>query len=547
MKISPIEVELIRNGFKGICLEMFVAIMKSAYSTNIKERRDHSTAIFDAGGRIVAQGESLPLHLASMTGLAQIVLARYGREAIRPGDIFISNDPFVGRGSHLPDVAMLAPVFHDGEICLFVGNIAHHADIGGMVPGSQAGGMTEIFQEGLRIPPIRLASGGVLNEEMLELILLNVRIPEERRGDYAAQIAGCRLGVRRLEALLDRWTAERVLLACQELIAAGERRMRAAIRALPDGTYAFADVMDDDGMGTSDIAVKVKVDIRGDEIWFDFSGSAPQVRGNINNSLAGLEASVLYALKALVDPEGDANHGMFMPIHITAPEASVVNASFPAATAQRGQTCQRIIDVVIGALSVATPERAIAASNGAVAGATFAGMHHDGRRYVYMETIGGGGGARAFKDGTDGVQVHITNTSNLPIEALEWEYPILIEAYEFIEGSGGQGRHRGGLGLRRSYRTIAGPTTFIGQNERAVHAPWGLRGGEPGRRSAIRILHGDGTEEALTSKPAPVEVDDSDLIIIETPGGGGYGPPAERSVDDIERDVLREKCRAGAR
>ena len=496
VKLSPIEVELLRNGLAGICDEMYVAIMRSAYSTNIKERHDHSACIFDARGRIVVQGQSLPVHLASMLGLVEVIIERVGAENIRPGDMYISNDPFVGRGSHLPDVALLAPVFHEGKLALFVSNIAHHADIGGMAPGSMAGGMTEIFQEGLRIPPVRIVKEGKIDEEMLALILLNVRVPRERRGDYMAQIAGNRLGVRRLHDLIARWGVGKVNAGGDAIIAAVARRLRAGIAEVPDGVYHFEDVLDDDGMGTKDIPIVVKITIKGDEAWFDLTGSGPQVRGNMNNSYAGLQAAVLYSLKVLVDPDGPTNHGLLDGVHISAPEGTVVNAVFPAATAARAQTCQRIVDVIIGALAPAIPQRVIAASNGANGVASFSGIGPNGRYYVYMETIGGGSGARSYKDGIDGVQVHMTNTSNLPIEALEREYPLLIERYELIRDSGGGGTWRGGMGLRRIYRGLGHTMTFSGQGERGVHPPYGLFGGQPGGRGRIRIVKDGGKVQA---------------------------------------------------
>ena len=539
--LSPIDVELLRNGLTSICDEMYTAIMKSAYSTNIKERHDHSAAIFDATGRVVVQGESLPLHLASMLGLVEVVLERHGQDGIRPGDMFVSNDPFVGRGSHLPDVALLAPVFRDGQLALFVSNIAHHSDIGGMAPGSMAGGMTEIYQEGLRIPPIRLVAEGKIIEDVLELILLNVRVPHERRGDYNAQIAGNRLGLRRLDELFRRWTFDQMERGCQAIIDSVERRMRAGIKNLPDGTYMFSDLLDDDGMGTTDIAIAVSIRVKGDEIWFDFAGSSPQVRGNLNNSFAGLQAATLYALKVLVDPGGSTNHGMLAPVHIVAPEASVVHASFPAATAARAQTCQRVVDVILGALAQAVPGRVVAASNGANGVATFSGTGPDGRYYLYMETIGGGAGARAYKDGTDGVQVHITNTSNLPIEALENEYPLIIERYELVQNSGGAGKWRGGMGLRRVYRGLGHNLTFSGQGERGVHPPWGLFGGEPGSCSKIEVVHDNGQRLRLANKPSSLEVPPSAVVSIETPGAGGYGPPRHRSREKIAEDVRSGK------
>ena len=544
MKLSPIDIELLRNGLSSICDEMFLAIMKSAYSTNIKERHDHSAAIFDARGRVVVQGESLPLHLASMLGLVEVVLERYGVERMKPGDMFVSNDPFVGKGSHLPDVAILAPVFRDGKVVLFVSNIAHHSDVGGMAPGSMAGGMTEIYQEGVRIPPIRIVNEGVINDEVFQLILLNVRVPAERRGDYLSQIAGNRLGTRRLHELFQRWSVEDLETGCEEIIKSVARRMRAGIRDIPDGVYRFIDYLDDDGMGTTDIPIKVEIRIKGDEAWFDFAGTGKQVRGNMNNSFAGLQAAVLFALKVLVDPEGPTNHGMLEPVHIKAPLGSVVNAVFPAATAARAQTCQRIIDAILGALAKALPDRVIAASNGANGVATLSGTGPDGRYYLYMETIGGGAGARSYKDGTDGVQVHVTNTSNLPIEALENEYPLLIERYELIEDSGGAGRFRGGMGLRRVYRALGHTVTFSGQGERCVHQPYGLFGGGPGRIGLLAVDHDDGSRVTLANKPASLEVPPTAVVVIETPGAGGYGKPGKRAAEKRAEDAAGGKFSA---
>ena len=543
-KLTPIEVELLRNGLTSICDEMFLAIMKSAYSTNIKERHDHSAAIFDAQGRVVVQGESLPLHLASMLGLVEVVLDRYGVEEINPGDMFLSNDPFVGRGSHLPDVAILAPIFRDGELVLFVSNIAHHSDIGGMAPGSMAGGMTEIYQEGLRIPPIRIVQEDKILQDVFDLVLLNVRVPNERRGDYMAQIAANRLGNRRLTELFKKWSKKEIELGCSGIIDAVTRRMRSSIAELPDGEYKFEDVLDDDGMGTENIPVVVKIVKQGEEIWLDFEGSGRQVRGNMNNSFAGLQASVLFALKVLVDPDGPTNHGMLEPVHIKAPDGSVVNASFPAATAARAQTCQRIIDVILGALAEAVPDRVIAACNGANGVATFSGTGPDGKYYLYMETIGGGAGGRSYKDGSDGIQVHVTNTSNLPVEALENEYPLLVDRYELIEGSGGAGKWRGGLGLRRVYRGLNHTLTFSGQGERAVKAPWGLFGGRSGGTASISLHYDDGKKESLAIKPASLEVKPNVAVCIETAGAGGYGPPAERDIESLQDDARSGKFNA---
>ena len=539
--MSPIDVELLRNGMASIADEMYVALMKSSYSTNIKERRDHSTALFDPTGRVVVQGESLPLHLGSMLGLVEVILAKYGAKGLRPGDMVLSNDPYVGRGSHLPDVAIAAPIFHEGQLVLFACNIAHHADIGGMAPGSMAGGMTEIYQEGLRIPPIRLLENDRIVQDIMDVILLNVRVPEERRGDYNAQIAANRLGVRRCHELIEKWSASRVLEGCGAIVSAVARRTRSAIAALPDGRYAFEDVVDDDGISARNIRLVVTVTVSGTEVEFDFEGTDPSVKGNINVTMAGLQAACMYCVKVLLDPDCPQNHGMLEPMTIRAPEGSLVNATFPSASAARAQTAQRIIDVVFGALSTACPDRVTAGSNGANTTAAFFGRNRDGRFYVHLETLGGGAGARAYRDGTDAVQVHITNTSNLPIEALETEYPLMIECYEMVPNSGGPGKRRGGLGMRRAYRPVGHQVTFSGQGERFTNPPWGLFGGGAGATGRFEVIGDDGSYQRLANKPSALPVGPESRIVVTTPGAGGYGPAAERTCEDVEHDRISGK------
>ena len=536
MSMSGIDVELLRNAMASIADEMYIALMKSSYSTNIKERRDHSTALFDALGRVVVQGESMPLHLASMLGLVEVVIEKYGVDGLKPGDMFLSNDPYVGRGSHLPDVAMAAPIFHEGKLVMFACNIAHHADIGGMAPGSMAGGMTEIYQEGLRIPPIRLFDGGHFEQDVMDLILLNVRVPEERIGDYNAQIAANQLAIRRCAALIDRWGPDRIAEGCDEIISAVARRIRAAIGDLPDGVYTFEDIVDDDGLSRHDIRICLSIVVTGDEITFDFDGTDPQVEGNNNVTMAGLQAACLYSLKVLLDPDCPQNHGLIDPVRIRAPEGSIVNAVFPAASAARAQTAQRIVDVIFGALAPACPEKIIAAGNGANTSAAFFGQGANGRYYVYLETLGGGSGARSYRDGVDGVQVHMTNTSNLPVEALENEYPLMVERYELVRDTGGAGRHRGGLGIRRDYRPLGHATTFSGQGERFANPPWGILGGASGGTGRFAVINDDGTERRLANKPSALRVGPDAVISVITPGAGGYGKPDERDSDAIAAD-----------
>jgi N-methylhydantoinase B len=541
--LDPITIEIVSNGLRSISDETFMALMKSAYSTNIKERRDHSTALCDYKGRLITQAEaSLPIHIASMTGLMRHLLADFAND-IEEGDIFISNDPHVAGGTHLPDINMAAPVFHRRKLVGFMCNIAHHADVGGMVPGSMAGGMSEIYQEGLRLPVVKLFRRGELQEDLLKVILLNVRVPHERRGDYFAQVAACRLGERRLHEIFAAHGAETMLATFDEIIERTSKRMKAAVATIPQGTYSFSDVMDDDGMGTRDIPICVRIDVNpGGRIRFDFAGTSKRVTGNINVTLNATQAAVCYTLKALLDPDVPNNQGMLDLPEIVAESGSLLNASFPAPVAARANTCQRIIDVIIGALADALPTLVVGAANGANTTAVFSGVDpRTNAHYVYLETLGGGFGGRATKDGTDGVQVHITNTSNLPVESIEMEYPLLVESYSLIEDSGGPGRFRGGMGLRRAIRPVEHSCTFNGAIERSTHKPWGVFGGGSG--AAGRFLHvtADGKPKALPTKPSGVLVPDKETIIVESPGAGGYGPPSERSPEAIVADEASGK------
>lgn len=536
--LDPVELEILHNAIRSITDEMFLALMRSAYSTNIKERHDHSTAIMDVGGRMVAQAEqSLPIHLASMRGLMEALLTRWPMDEIEEGDIFIGNDPYVAGGTHLPDVNFAMPVFAQGSLRGWVCNIAHHADIGGMAPGSMAGGMTEIYQEGLRIPPIKLFKNGVFDQGLFDLLLLNARVPEERRGDWYAQIASIRLGQRRLGELLAARGPETLEAAFAEIIERTENRMRDAFAGMPSGTYTFEDVLDGDGLGTEDIRLKVRIELEGREMRIDFSGSDPQVKGNVNATLNATQSGVYYALKALLDPDVPNNEGVIQSVEIVSEPGSVLHCCFPAAVAARAHLCQRMVDVIIGALKDAVPEAAIGAANGANTTAVFSGIDpRSGKTYVYLETLGGGMGARAAKDGKDAVQVHITNTSNLPVEAIEMEYPLFVKRYALAEDSGGAGCFRGGLGLVREISPVGHTAVFNGHGERFRHAPWGVFGGTPGAPGRFVLIEADGKETRLSDKPLGVQLEPDQRIAIVTPGAGGYGPPAERDPAAIEQD-----------
>ena len=534
--VDPIDLEILSNALRSITDETFVALMKSAYSTNIKERRDHSTAIMDPEGRLVVQAaQSLPLHIASMSGLMHAVLERH-EGAIFEGDIFVANDPYVAGGTHLPDINLAMPVFHEGELQAFICNIAHHADIGGMSPGSMAGGMTEIYQEGLRIPVVKLFDQGKLSQDLFDLLLLNVRVPEERRGDYYAQIASCRLGARRLGELFQARGRGMVRGAFDGIIASAEHRLREGLNQIPDGSYEFEDVMDGDGLDEFDLPIAVKIEVAGDRIRFDFTGTSPQVPGNMNTTVNATQASVCYALKALLDPDIPNSQGVLDVADLIVPDATILNAAYPASVAARAHTCQRIVDVVLGALAPAVPNRVVAAANGANTTAVFAGIDpRTSRPYVYLETLGGGVGGRPDRDGKDGVQAHMTNTSNLPVEAIEMEYPLLVEAYGLVEDSGGAGTYRGGLGLRRVVRPVDHDCTFNGVGERFRHEPWGLFGGKPGKRGQFQLIDGD-SHKKIADKSGDLTIVQGQSVMIETPGAGGYGPPQERTLALREAD-----------
>ena len=540
--LDPVTLEILANGLRSVADETFAALMKSAYSTNIKERRDHSTAIMDPAGRLIVQADaSLPIHLASMGGLMECLLARFDGD-IRDSDLFVANDPHVAGGTHLPDINMAMPVFFDGDLVAFMCNIAHHADVGGAVPGSMAGGLTEIYQEGLRIPVVRLFREGVLQQDLLDLILLNVRVPSERRGDYFAQIASCRLGRSRLTEILGQYGIAAVRDGFGQIVTRTAARMRAAVAGLPDGVYRFEDAMDDDGMGATDIPIRLTITVAGSDIHFDFSGSAKQVTGNINVTRNATQASVCYALKALLDPDAPNNQGVLDLPRLTVEKGSLLDAAFPAPVAARANTCQRIVDVILGALAPARPEAAVGAANGANTTAVFSGNDpRTGDDYVYLETLGGGFGGRAARDGKDGVQVHITNTSNLPVEAIEMEYPLRVLSYGLIANSGGPGRQRGGMGLERVVVPVGHACTFNGAGERFARQPWGIFGGGAGATGEFRHVTADGKTVRLPNKPIGVTIAPEEAVIVRTPGAGGYGEPAERSAEGLEDDLTSGK------
>jgi N-methylhydantoinase B len=527
--LDPVTVEVIGSALESIVEEMGEALIRASYSTNIKERRDASTALFDAAGRTLCQAEHIPIHLGSFIELLPEIMKRHPVEGMRPGDVFVGNDAYTGGGTHLPDIVLAEPIFIDGQIRAWAVNLAHHADFVDR-------GHLHIFQEGLRIPPVRLYRAGELVPDILEMILTNCQVPDERRADLAAQMAANRLGVLRFASLVGRYGWPTVEAATRALMDYAERKMRAGILAIPDGTYRFADRFDGPELQGvvpgAELEFACEIVVAGDTMRLHFD-SPPQVRAGLNVTMTALLATVYYAVKTLVDPTILPNAGLARPITVTAPSGTVLNCSHPAAVNGRINTCQRVVDLIHGALAPAIPDRVTAAHNGACVSATFAGHHPGtGKYWVYLETIGGGFGARATKDGLDGVHVHTTNTSNLPVEALETEYPLVVERYELVDGSAGPGRFRGGMGLRRVVRAEGAGCVVRIDGTRELSSPWGLFGGGDGGRYEARYSEGVAPPVKGVTWLAPGQV-----AAVVTPGAGGYGPPADRPPAQVARDV----------
>ncbi|HEX9236185.1 MAG TPA: hydantoinase B/oxoprolinase family protein [Actinomycetota bacterium] len=521
--LDPITLEVTRNALIGVAEEAGAALRRTAYSPNIKERMDCSTALFDRSGELVAQAEHIPVHLGSMPASVSAALARF--PDLIPGDQVLLSDPFAG-GTHLPDWTLVAPIHRDGGLLGYVANRAHHADVGGMAPGSMPAGATEIYQEGLRIPPIRLWRGGKEDEEVVGLLLANSRTPEERLGDLRAQAGANYLAGGRLRALAGRLGEPLLREAMEATKDHAERAVRAAIALIPPGRYRAEDFMEGDGVTEDDVVIRAEVAVDGDGITVDFSGTAPQQRGSINAPLAVTMSCCYFVLRAVTDPDIPANAGAHRPLSVRAPEGSLVNPLPPAAVAAGNvETSQRIVDVLLLALAAAMPGRIPAASQGTMNNTLIGGVDpRTGRPFTYYETVAGGQGARPNRSGMSGVHTHMTNTLNTPVEALEMAYPLRVLEYVLRDGTGGKGRFSGGDGVRRSLEVLADRATVSLLSERRRRGPWGLAGGEagsPGRNSLVRS--GSRASEPVSAK-ATFEVREGDVLTVETPGGGGHGP-----------------------
>lgn len=522
--MDSIKLEIYRSLYTSVAEEMGVSLRRTAFSPNIKERRDYSCAVFDRRGRIIAQGDHMPVHLGSMP---MSVKAAIDYCPMHPGDVVILNDPYAG-GTHLPDVTMVAPVFSARQAkgsqrpIFFVANRAHHADIGGATPGSM-GAATEIYQEGIRIPPIRIVRAGELDRDVFNFLLANVRGREEREGDFAAQLGALKVGAERLLEIVARYGFAEADEYAGHLVDYAARRVRHRLSALPDGVYEAEDFLDDDGESNEPVRIAVKIEIRGDRARVDFSGSSPQVRGPINAVEAITVSAVYYVFRCLIAGDVPASAGIIEPIETIAPAGTIVNARHPAPVAGGNvETSQRIVDVLLKALSQAAPELIPAASQGTMNNLTIGGWDaRTGKEFAYYETVCGGMGARPNADGISAVHTHMTNSLNTPIEALEYAYPLRVRRYAIRRNSGGRGRHRGGNGTIREIELLTDARVSLLSDRRKV-APYGLHGGEDGKRGQTELITAEGRKKKLPGKFS-ISAKRGDRIVIETPGGGGFG------------------------
>jgi N-methylhydantoinase B len=538
--LDPVTVEVVRNKLDGIANEMELTLLKSSFSPIVKEGLDASASLFTLQGETLAQAIAIPIHLATLIPCVKRILAEFPPETMRDGDIYCMNDPYLG-GTHLPDIAVVMPVMHRGRLLAFAATMTHHQDVGGMAPGSVPTNATEVFQEGIRLPPLKLREGERFNDTLLKILRRNVRIPETFEGDLMAQVAACTVGVRRLGALATTYGDNHLTAIFAELLERSEAMTRDALRAIPPGTYRAVDFLDNDGIDLDRrIRIEVAVTLRDGAITVDFAGSSPQVRGPFNVVPSGSLAASCYAVRAITDPTIPTNGGCFRPITLELPEGSIVNPREPAPVNSRTATIKRITGTILAALAEAVPDRVPADNAGELLVLAFGGTRPDGTRFVTGELVAGGAGASAGKDGVDVIETDATNCMNLPAEALELDAPIRVHRTALRRDSGGAGTHRGGLGLVREYEILSGEVRFTHRGERHFIAPKGRAGGRAGAMARTVIHRLDGSEEVVPSKIVTT-LHTGERVVFETAGGGGYGDPAKRDPAAVEADVADGK------
>ena len=537
--IDPITFEVVRNALSSIADEMALVVMRSAYSPVVRDSMDYSTAVCDRHGQVVAQGLTLAVQLGSFPDIMTVLVREYGNDMV-PGDVFIANDPYGSGGQHLPDLYVIKPIFVDGALHGYAATMAHHSDVGGIAPGSVAMHATEIYQEGLRLPLLKLHEAGEPDRKLFRIIEKNTRSPIQVMGDLRAQLAACRIAERGLGQLVERYGAAELEAYLEELHAFAETRMRAEIARIPDGTYRFTDWIDGVGDDPEPLPIAVTVTVDRDEIVLDFAGSAGQVLAAINCPMAMVRSAAYCAIRCLATDDIPNCEGYMRPVSITAPPGTILNPVEPAACAARGVIGYRVFDAIMGAIARAVPELVIAGGEG---GPTLfsVGGNHEGKPFVLTEVLVSTWGARATRDGVEGISNPAANLSNQPVELVEAELPLEVIRYGLVPDSGGAGRQRGGLASVREFRFLAERSEFTLRTDRRDHPPYGIDGGAPGGPSANTLIDGDGEHDVATMPMQSFIARRGDLFRMVSAGGGGYGDPRERDPDAVLEDVREEK------
>jgi len=539
--MDPILLEVMRNALVEVTEEMSVSIQRTAFSTNVKTRLDYSCAFVDAKGRMVAQAFCQPAHLVTIGRIVPRAVAEYGIENLKPGDGLLVNDPH-RQASHLNDIFLITPFFFDGKLLGFVCNICHHVDVGGGAPAS-IGAFQEVYQEGIILPVVKLVAAGKVDEDLWKMVLANVRAKKEVAGDLRAQIAANEMGIRRLTVIAEHYGTETIEFYIDRLLEYTEQRVRAELQKLPRGTFEAEGDLDDDGITSVPVHLKVRITISEGKILFDFTGTDEQRSAPMNCNMTQTFTACVFVFKCLVDPDIPVNEGFYQPIEVIAPSGSAVNVRHPGAVVGGWEVAMRLCEVLFKALSQAMPEEAPAGTKGMVCHVGFGGkVKQGGEYYTYLETLGGGYGGRFNSDGPDAIQTHFQNTQNAPVEEIELNYPVRITRYSLIPDSEGPGKFRGGLGLCREYSFLNHEPVLTMLADRVKFPPWGLFGGASGKAARYLVV-ADGKETAIPSK-GTTRVKGGSIMRVETCGGGGYGPPEERDPEAVLRDVIEGKVSA---
>ena len=537
---DPITLEVVRNKVDGIANEMQSTLLRSSFSTVVKEGLDASASLFTPNGETLAQAIAIPIHLATLIPIVEPIARTFPMDEMKPGDLYIMNDPYLG-GTHLPDIAIVMPVFFDERPIAFSAAMTHHQDVGGMSPGSVPPNATEIYQEGIRIPPLKLREGNEFNHTLVEMLKLNVRVPQVFMGDIGAQISACTVGARRVAELAGRYGYGQTLRIFNELLDRSEQLTRKALEAIPDGTYSYVDYLDNDGVNLDEsVRIEVAVTVSGSELHCDFEGTDPQTRGPFNAVKSGSQAAAYYAVRAVTDSSIPTNGGCFRPVSLHLPEGTLVNPVEPAPVNSRTATLKRIAGSIVGALKGALPEQIPADSAGELLVLSLGGKNLSGKPYVVGEFNAGGSGGGPRKDGVDVIETDGSNCMNMPVEALELEAPARVHRMSLRTDSGGVGEFRGGLGCVREIEFLTDNIALTHRGERHRHAARGSQGGGDGAKAFSKIVRRDGTEEVVNSKLFTM-VHSGERLIVETAGGGGYGDPNGRDREAVQDDLRNRK------